>query len=126
MSNRNKDKLFDLLHGAQAKSPRVKKVKSTTDAKLPTVRSVLVEVKENSGHSASTKEQHESRDSRATSLVEIVLDMASRELTKHKELKGYQREHYSVAKLGTEVLRIETGLPTKEVLLHNCQLCCKI
>lgn len=62
MSNRNKGKLFDLLHGAQAKSPRVKKVKSTTDAKLPTVRSVLAEVKENSGHSASTKEQDESRD----------------------------------------------------------------
>ena len=87
---------------------------------------MLAEVKENSGHSASTNKQDESRDSRATSLVEIVLDMASRELTKHKELKGHQREHYSVAKLCTEVLRIETGLPTKEVLLHNCQLCCKI
>ena len=52
---------------------------------------------------------------RDTSLVETELDMASRELTKHKELSGYQREHYSVANLGTEVIHMETGLPTKEV-----------
>ena len=67
MSNRNKDKLFDLLDGAEAKPPPVKKTKSTTDAKLPTVRSVLAEIKENSGPIASTNEQDESRDSRDTS-----------------------------------------------------------
>ena len=39
--NRNKDKLFDLLPGAEPKPPPKKKVKTKSDAKLPTVRSVL-------------------------------------------------------------------------------------
>ena len=94
MSNRNKDKLFDLLHGAEAKRPPVKKVKLTTDATLPIVKSVMDGLKENCGPSASTNKQDESRD---TSFVEIEVDMASRELTKHKELSGYQREHYPMA-----------------------------
>mgnify|MGYP000196988239 CR=1 FL=1 len=93
------------MHGAEAKPPPAKKIKSTTDAKLPTVRSVLSEIKENYGPGASTNKQDESRD---TSLVEIGLDIASTELTKHKELSGYQRERYSVADLGTEVIRMKT------------------
>ena len=115
ISNRNKDKLFDLLPSAEPKPPPKKKVKTKSDAKLPTVKSVLAEIKENSGPSDSTSEQDKSTDSRNTSLVEIELDMTSRELTKQKELSGYQREHYSVANLSTEVIRMETGLPTKEV-----------
>ncbi|KAK2565849.1 hypothetical protein P5673_010134, partial [Acropora cervicornis] len=67
ISNRHKNKLFDVLHGAEAEPPPVKKIKSTTDANLPTVRSVLAEIKENSGPSASTNKQDESRDSRDTS-----------------------------------------------------------
>ena len=73
------------------------------------------EIKENCGPSAFTEDQYESKDSKDMSLVEIGIDMASRELTKHKQLSGYQREHYSVANLSTEVIRIETGLPTKEI-----------
>jgi len=56
-----------VLHGAEAEPPPVKKIKSTTDANLPTVRSVLAEIKENSGPSASTNKQDESRDSKDTS-----------------------------------------------------------
>lgn len=41
--------------------------------------------------------------------------MASRKFARHKELSGYQRKHYSVANISTEVLRMETGLPNKEV-----------
>ena len=37
ISNRNKDKLFDLLPGAEPKPPPTKKVKTQSDAKLPTV-----------------------------------------------------------------------------------------
>ena len=115
ISNRNRDKLFDLLPGAESKALPKKKLKTKSDAKLPTVTSVLAEIKENSGPSGSTNEQEKSMDSRNTSLVEIELDMTSRELTKQNELSGYQREHYSVANLSTEVIRMETGLPTKEV-----------
>ena len=70
---------------------------------------------QNSGPSGSTNEQEKSTDSRNTSLVEIELDKTSRELTKQKELSGYLREHQSVANLSTEFIRMETGLPTKEV-----------
>lgn len=61
ISNRNRDKLFDLLPGAEPKPPK-KKVKTKSGAKLPTVRSVLAEIKENSGPSDSTDEQDKSMD----------------------------------------------------------------
>ena len=54
ISNRNRDKLFDLLPGAEPKPPPKKKLKTKSDAKLPTVTSVLAEIKENSGPSGST------------------------------------------------------------------------
>ena len=114
-SNRNKDKLFDPLPGAEPKPPPKKKLKTKSDAKLPIGTSVWAEIKENSCPSGSTNEQEKSTDSRNTSLVEIELDMTSRELTKQNELRGYQREHYSVANLSTEFKRMETGLSTKEV-----------
>ena len=41
--------------------------------------------------------------------------MASKELARHKELSGYQKKHYSVANMSTEVLCMETGLPNEEV-----------
>ena len=41
--DRNKEKLFDLLPSAEPKPPPLKKVKTKTDGKLPTVKSVLAE-----------------------------------------------------------------------------------
>ena len=101
-----------LLLRIKSKPPPKKKVKNNSDAKLPTVRSVLAEVKENSGPSDSINKQDKSAESRNTSLVEIELDMTS---TEQNKLSGYQREHYSVASLSTEVIHMETGLPIKEV-----------
>ena len=54
---RSKNKLFNLLPGAEPKPPHKKKVKTKSDVKLPTVTSVLAEIKENSGPSDSTNEQ---------------------------------------------------------------------
>ena len=86
---------------------------------------MLADVKENSGPSDSTNKQDKLAESRNTSLVEIELDMTSTELTRQKELSGYQREHYSVANPSTGVIHMETGLPTKEVF-DISQPCCKI
>lgn len=48
-------------------------------------------------------------------ILEVELDLAKQELYSHQETKHYQRTHYSVSCLSSEVIRMETGLPTKEV-----------
>ena len=119
ISDRNMNKLFDLLPGADPKPPHAKKPKTKQEnsvVKLPTVSSVLAEIKENCDPAAgrSNDEQNKSRD---TSLLEIELDITTRELEKKQDQSNYHKEHYSVAKLNTEVLQMETGLPTKEIFL---------
>ena len=74
-----------MLPSAEPKPPPKKKVKTKSDAKLPTVTPVLAEIKEDSGPFGCANEQDKSTDSRNTSLLEIELDMTSRELTKLKE-----------------------------------------
>ena len=49
-------------------------------------------------------------------ILEVELDLTKQELYSHQETKNYQRTHYSVSCLSSEVIRMETGLPTKEVL----------
>jgi hypothetical protein len=48
-------------------------------------------------------------------LVEAELAKKCRELEKHEQAAQYQRSHYSVSTLSPDVVRMETGLPTKEV-----------
>ena len=48
-------------------------------------------------------------------ILEAELDLAKRELEQQREAAQYQRTHYSASTLTTDVLRMETGLPTKEV-----------
>lgn len=56
-------------------------------------------------------------ESNSTDLVilEAELEFTQQELYSHQETKQYQRTHYSVSSLSSEVIRVETGLPTKEV-----------
>ena len=119
ISDRNKNKLFDLLPGADPKPPPAKKPKTKQEknvVKLPTVTSILAEIKENCNPAAirSNDERDESRD---TSPLEIELDITTRELEKKQDQSNYHKEHYSVAKLNTEVIQMGTGLPTKEIFL---------
>lgn len=115
ISERNKHKHFDLLPGADPKPPPTKKPKTKPDTKLPTVENVLAEIKENINTTTSINEDHSLNNSRDTSLLEIELDITSRELAKHQQQRSYQRAHYSAANLSTDVVRMETGLPTKDV-----------
>ena len=48
-------------------------------------------------------------------ILEAELDLAQRELEQQREAAQYQRTHYPASTLTTDVLRMETGLPTKEV-----------
>ena len=48
-------------------------------------------------------------------ILEAELDLAKRELEQQREAAQYQRTHYSASTLTTDVLRMETRLPTKEV-----------
>ena len=48
-------------------------------------------------------------------ILEAELDLTKQELNSHQEAKQYQRTHYSVSVLSPEVIRMETGLPTKEI-----------
>ena len=48
-------------------------------------------------------------------ILEAELYLAKREPEQQREAAQYQRTHYSASTLTTDVLRMETGLPTKEV-----------
>lgn len=47
--------------------------------------------------------------------LQAELESKARELESLKEKENYQRSHYSVSSLSPEVIRMETGLSTKEI-----------
>jgi hypothetical protein len=65
------------------------------------------------------QENNADKENEKHSIAEIVLEAElenkNRELERYKEVEAYQRSHYSVSTLSAEVIRMETGLPTKEV-----------
>ena len=48
-------------------------------------------------------------------ILEAELDQAREELQDRQEKESYAQKHYNVSGLSAEVLRMETGLPTKDV-----------
>jgi len=48
-------------------------------------------------------------------ILEAELNQAKEELKNMQEKESYKQKHYTVSGLSAEVLRMETGLPTKEV-----------
>lgn len=48
-------------------------------------------------------------------VLEAELESKTRELEKYQQTESYQRSHYSASTVNEEVLRMETGLPTREV-----------
>ena len=48
-------------------------------------------------------------------ILEAELDQAREDLQDMQEKERYKQKHYTVSELSAEVLRMETGLPTKEV-----------
>ncbi|PFX16153.1 hypothetical protein AWC38_SpisGene19581 [Stylophora pistillata] len=95
--------------------PKKKRKVSAEPTKLPTVASVLEEIKENS-EPCSTECSEQEKTGSKEALLSIELDMTSTELSKHKEMSSYYSAHYSAKNLSPEVIRMETGLPTKDVI----------
>ena len=67
-------------------------------------------------HRAKEEEALPSQEKPSTNqvLLEAKLDLAKRELEQQNEAAQYQRTHHSASTLTTDVLRMETGLPTRE------------
>lgn len=71
-------------------------------------------IKEKNGHIDNAEETVQKPPTEQV-ILQVELDNALRELQKLKESAKYERNHYTVSSLNTETLRMETGLPTKEV-----------
>ena len=62
-----------------------------------------------------SEEQPEIRKPVEQLVLEAELEMKTRELESYKERMAYVTNHYSSSRLSEDVIRMETGLPTKEV-----------
>ena len=113
---RNKDKLFP-TDGRNVREPPKKKQKcrNSTTVVVQDVVDSYMKQQEGQSQNVSTIEQAVPQVPTAQVILEVELDQHKRELAKHNETMQYQRSHYTVKSLSTEVLRMETGLPTKEV-----------
>ena len=103
---RNADKLFPSERNDSQK--KKKKVKSSEVNDVMTIIAAAVQSSEetlNVSTSTSTEQI----------ILEAELDLTKQELNYHQEAKQYLRTHYSVLVLSPEVIRMETGLPTKEI-----------
>ena len=68
--------------------------------------------------SAESSDTWDERSSTPTEqiILEAEVNVAKPELNYHQETMQYQKKHYSVSILSSgEVIRMETGLPTKEI-----------
>lgn len=102
---RNADKLFP-----SEGFPRKKKKQSSTTQS--SVHDMVQAIRDKMEEEAPPLQEKPSTNQ---VILEAELDLAKRELEQQRETAQYQRTHYSASTLTTDVLRMETGLPTKEV-----------
>ena len=57
-------------------------------------------------------------------ILEAELSQAREELQDIQEKGSYTQNHYTVSGVSVEVLRMETGLSTKEIFLITCSTSC--
>ena len=62
-----------------------------------------------------SEEQPEIRKPVEQLVLEAELEKKTRELESYKERMAYVTDHYSASRLSEDVIRMATGLPTKEV-----------
>ena len=107
---RNRDKIFPSEGG-----PPKKKKKVT--AKEKTVHEMVAEAIRGSEQQSTDNDNKQECCNKTTNeiILEAELDQAREELQGMQEKESYTQKHYTVSGLSAEVLRMETGLPTKEV-----------
>lgn len=108
---RNRDKLFP----AAKDKPKKKKIVPTNQESLQEMIKVAREREQESQE--DTVKNLERPSSTREIILEAELQQAKRDLTDLKQKTDYLHKHYTVSVLGEDVLKMETGLPTKEVFL---------
>lgn len=105
--DRNKDKLF-----TEQRGPPPKK-KKNTESKEQSLSQMIEIARKNEQPSVADTEE----DLQTTQeiILEAELDFANRELKELNQTVQYKRNKYTVSALEGDVIRMETGLPTKEV-----------
>ena len=106
----NADKLFP----SQKTPPKKKKKPKSLVNKLPTVKDTMAIINAKSTESSDTWDERSSTPTEQI-ILEAELNVAKQELNYHQDTMQYQKKHYSVSNLSSEVIRMETGLPTKEI-----------
>lgn len=106
---RNQEKIFPAEGG-----PPKKKKKVTT--KKETLQEMVAEAIKGQHQSPCDDSLQEMCNTTTQEIIlEAELNQAKEELKSMQEKESYKQKHYTVSGLSAEVLRMETGLPTKEV-----------
>lgn len=104
---RNQDKLFP----AEEAKPKKKKIESQQ-----TLQEMIEAARKKEELEQGTSGSVERLEStRKEVILEAELEQAKREMIDQREKNYYVQKHYTVSKMSEEVLKMETGLPTKEV-----------
>ena len=103
--DRNKEKLF-----AEQRGPPPKK-KKNTESKGQSLSQIIETVRKNKQPSEGEADRRTTQEI----ILEAELDLANRELKELDQTVQYKRDKYTVSALEGDVIRMETGLPTKEV-----------
>lgn len=107
---RNATKLFP-----SQEPPVQKKKKPVSEAKLPTVKDILASISATTSAESSEAQDDSNNPPTEQIILEAELHLAKQELSSQQDTIEYQKTHYSVSMMTSEVLRMETGLPTKEI-----------
>ncbi|KXJ04400.1 hypothetical protein AC249_AIPGENE9823, partial [Exaiptasia diaphana] len=111
---RNADTMFAPDDYSKAKTAKKSKAKTNVLTQQQTIAEIVNDFNNSKEAELETIENKE-RPSVTEIVLKAELEEMRRELETYKEKAAYQRSHYSVSTLSPEVIRMETGLPTKEV-----------
>lgn len=107
MFDHNKDKLFTEQRGPPTKR------KKNSESKVQSLSQMIELARKNEQPSVADTEQNVQTTQEI--ILEAELDFANRELKELNQTVQYKRNKYTVSALEGDVIRMETGLPTKEV-----------
>lgn len=107
MFDRNKDKLF-----TEQRGPPPKRQKNT-ESKVQSLSQIIEIARKNEQPLVADTEQNVQTTQEI--ILKAELDFANRELKELNQTVQYKRNKYTVSALEGDVIRMETGLPTKEV-----------
>ena len=110
---RNADTMFAPDDYSKPKTAKKSKAKTNVSTQKQTIAEIVNDYKSKEAELETI--EYEERPSVTEIVLKAELEEMKRELETYKEKAAYKRSHYSVSTLSPEVIRMETGLPTKEV-----------